>query len=72
MLLEGVHGTGVDVQVRIDLYGGDAEPAALVQWRPPCRGTFLNTLGRPLCYCGLAHVGLFDINLLVITTYNRQ
>ena len=56
-MLEGVHGTGVAIQVRIDLYGGDAEPAALVQWRPPCRGTFLNTLGRPLCYCGLAHVG---------------
>ena len=61
-MLEGVHGTGVNVQVRIDLYGGDTELAALVQWRPPCRRTFLNTLGRPLCYCGPAHVGLFDIN----------
>ncbi len=71
-MLEGVHGTGVDVQVRINLYGGDAKLAALVQWRPPCRGTFLNTLGRPLCYCGLVHIGLFDINLLVITTYNCQ
>ena len=49
-VLEGAHGPGVNVQVLIDLYGGDAEPAALVQWRPPCRGTFLNPLGRPLCY----------------------
>jgi len=30
-VLEGAHGPGVDVQIRIDLYGGDAEPAALVQ-----------------------------------------
>jgi len=49
-VLEGAHGPGVDVQVRIDLYGGDAEPAALVQWRAPCRGTFLNPLARTMCY----------------------
>jgi len=49
-VLEGAHGPGVDVQVRIDIYGGVAEPAALVQWCPPCRGTFLNPLGRPMCY----------------------
>ena len=28
-VLEGAHGPGVDVQVRIDLYGGDAESTAL-------------------------------------------
>ena len=38
VVLEGAHGPGVDVQVRIDLYGGDAEPQPLCNDAPPVAG----------------------------------